>query len=51
MIFMANKRLVIRLEGTNKEIGLHKLQGLEGNITMVDGLYEGVDALAEGARV
>ncbi len=51
MIFMGKKRLVIRLEGTNKEIGLLKLQALEGNISLVDGLYEGVDALAKGVKV
>ncbi|MFP4484677.1 MAG: ADP-forming succinate--CoA ligase subunit beta [Spirochaetaceae bacterium] len=42
------KRLVIRLEGTNKEQGLDILRGIEGDIELVDGLYEGVDALAEG---
>jgi succinyl-CoA synthetase beta subunit len=51
MIFMGKKRLVIRLEGTNKEIGLLKLQELDRDITLVDGLYEGVDALAEGVTV
>ncbi|MFW5729314.1 MAG: succinate--CoA ligase subunit beta, partial [Spirochaetota bacterium] len=42
------KRLVIRLEGTNKEQGLDILRGIEGDIELVDGLYEGVGALAEG---
>lgn len=42
------KRLVIRLEGTNKEQGLEIVRGIEGDIELVDGLYEGVDALAEG---
>jgi len=45
------KRLVIRLEGTNKEQGLEIVRGIEGDIELVDGLYEGVDALAEGEGV
>ncbi len=44
-------RLVIRLEGTNKELGLEIVQSIKGNIELVDGLYEGVDALAEGEGV
>lgn len=44
-------RLVIRLEGTNKELGLEIVRSIKGNIELVDGLYEGVDALAEGEGV
>jgi succinyl-CoA synthetase beta subunit len=43
-------RLVIRLEGTNKEKGLQIIRNIGGNIELVDGLYEGVDALAEGMK-
>ena len=43
-------RLVIRLEGTNKEKGLEIIRNIGGNIELVDGLYEGVDALAEGMK-
>ena len=43
-------RLVIRLEGTNKEKGLEIIESIGGNIELVDGLYEGVDALAEGMK-
>ena len=43
-------RLVIRLEGTNKEKGLEIIENIGGNIELVDGLYEGVDALAEGMK-
>lgn len=45
------KRLVIRLEGTNKEEGLEIVRSIEGDIELVDGLYEGVDTLAEGMKV
>jgi succinyl-CoA synthetase beta subunit len=45
------KRLVVRLEGTNKELGLEIVRGIEGDIELVDGLYEGVDTLAEGMKV
>ena len=44
-------RLVIRLEGTNKEQGLQIIRDIGGNIELVDGLYAGVDALAEGMKV
>lgn len=44
-------RLVIRLEGTNKEQGLQIIREMGGNIELVDGLYAGVDALAEGMKV
>ncbi len=40
-------RLVIRLEGTNKEKGLEIIDGVSGNIRMADGLREGVEALAQ----
>ncbi len=42
-------RLVVRLEGTNKEQGLEIARSIDGNIEMVDGLYEGVDTLAAGS--
>lgn len=45
------KRLVIRLEGTNKEKGLEIIHGIKGEIELVDGLYEGVDTLAKGIAV
>lgn len=44
-------RLVVRLEGTNKEQGLEIVRSIEGDIELVDGLYEGVDTLAEGMKV
>jgi succinyl-CoA synthetase beta subunit len=40
-------RLVIRLEGTNKEKGLEIIDGVSGNIRMADGLRESVEALAQ----
>jgi len=43
------KRLVVRLEGTNKEEGLEIARSIDGDIEMVDGLYEGVDTLAAGS--
>jgi succinyl-CoA synthetase beta subunit len=46
---ISKKRMVIRLEGTNKEQGLEIVRSLAGKMELVDGLYEGVDALAKGA--
>jgi len=43
-------RLVIRLEGTNKEKGLAILEGVKGNISMATGLRDGVDILARGTK-
>ena len=48
---ISSKRLVIRLEGTNKELGLEIIESIEGDIELVDGLYEGVDTLAKGLTV
>jgi succinyl-CoA synthetase beta subunit len=48
MVFISKKRLVLRLEGTNKEKGLQMIRDLGGDMELVDGLYEGVDALAKG---
>lgn len=48
MLFISKKRLVLRLEGTNKEKGLQMIRDLGGDMDLVDGLYEGVDALAKG---
>lgn len=42
-------RLVVRLEGTNKEQGIEIATSIDGDIEMVDGLYEGVDTLAAGS--
>jgi len=50
MDFISKKRLVLRLEGTNKEKGLQMIRDLGGDMELVDGLYEGVDALAEGSK-
>lgn len=50
MIFISKKRLVLRLEGTNKEKGLQMIRDLGGDMELVDGLYEGVNALAEGSK-
>ncbi len=49
--YISQKRLVIRLEGTNKEIGLDILRTISGDLELVDGLYEGVDALAQGMNI
>jgi len=38
------KDIIVRFEGTNKQLGLEILKGTE-KVTYVDGLYEGVDAL------
>lgn len=42
---MEEKRLVVRLEGTNRELGLEIVRGIGGRIELVDGLYEGVERL------
>ncbi len=47
---LGDTRLLIRLEGTNKEAGLSLLESLEGNIRIVDGLDEGVAALGEEVK-
>lgn len=38
------KPIIIRFEGTNKELGMQIIQGLD-NVIFVDGLIQGVDAL------
>jgi len=43
----ANKKLVIRMEGTNKESGLKIINNLAGDIISVDGVKEGVERLYE----
>lgn len=43
-----NKRLVLRLEGTNKEQGMEILANIEGNISSAPGLREAVKVLVEG---
>jgi succinyl-CoA synthetase beta subunit len=45
-----NVRLMVRLEGTNKDIGLNHLRSVGGEIQIVDGLDEGVAALAEEVK-
>ena len=37
--------LIVRFEGTNKDIGLEILASTQGNVVSVDGLYEGVREL------
>ena len=37
--------LIVRFEGTNKDIGLETLASIQGNVISVDGLYEGVREL------
>lgn len=49
--FIKDKRMVVRLEGTNKEQGLDIIRGLGSGMELVDGLYEGVDALAKGKKL
>lgn len=46
----AGTRMVVRLEGTNKEEGLEILRSLGGDLESVDGLYEGVAALSKGKK-
>ncbi|MDT8296894.1 MAG: ADP-forming succinate--CoA ligase subunit beta [Spirochaetaceae bacterium] len=50
MANLGETRLMVRLEGTNKEAGLKRLKSLKGNIRIVEGLDEGVAALAEEVK-
>jgi succinyl-CoA synthetase beta subunit len=50
MANLGDTRLMVRLEGTNKEAGLKHLKSLKGNIRIVEGLDEGVAALAEEVK-
>jgi len=47
---LSDVRLMVRLEGTNKDVGLEHLRSFGGNIRIVDGLDEGVAALAEEVK-
>lgn len=40
-----SKTVVVRMEGTNKEIGLNVIAGLGDNVIAVDGIDSGVDTL------
>ena len=48
MDFMEQIRLVVRLEGTNKEKGLTILEAAGDRVTHVDGLNDGVKILEQG---
>jgi succinyl-CoA synthetase beta subunit len=43
------KRIIARLEGTNKEIGIEMLKKIEYDVISVDGLSEGVAELSNGS--
>ena len=42
-----DKAIVIRMEGTNKELGLEILRDIKGNIISVDSIREGVKAIGD----
>ena len=44
---LQEKLVVIRMEGTNKEIGVDIIRGLSGNVILVPGLRESIRALIE----
>lgn len=44
-------KLVIRLEGTNKEKGLEIINGVSGSVKMAAGLKNGVEILAQGLKL
>ena len=48
---IADTKLVIRLEGTNKEKGLEIIAGVRGSIKMAEGLKNGVEILAQELKV
>ncbi len=47
----ADTKLVIRLEGTNKEKGLEIIAGVRGSIKIAEGLKNGVEILAQELKV
>ncbi len=46
-MYVPDKMLIVRFEGTNKQQGLEVLESIKGNVTFVDGLAEGVKVLGE----
>ena len=46
-MYVPDKMLIVRFEGTNKQQGLEVLESIKGNVNFVDGLSEGVKALGE----
>lgn len=47
---LQDRVIIIRMEGTNKELGVEIIRSAEGNIRLVDGLRESMLALTEARR-